>query len=149
MTPAARSSEPATALNFTSTKPSRMLVSLLMASGNVARPDCLRTFGLLGAVGSASTLHFGSPLPVIVKVHPSGDVPVAALSKFKVSATAFPPSNKTSIDARTALAQAQDRDGKLAGVQIIAFVLHRRSGDRVHMKLAALHLQSSLIGQWS
>src|SRR6266702_4872430 len=119
MTPAARSSDPATALNFTSTKPSRMEVSLLIATGKVARPDCLRTFGLLGAVGSASTVHFGSPLPVFVKVHPSGDVPAGALSKFRVSATAFPPIKKASMAARASLTQAEGRGGKAEAVQII------------------------------
>src|SRR4051794_17827416 len=80
-----------------------MVVSFLIANGKVARPDCLRTLGLLGAVGSASTVHFGCPLPVIVKVQPSGDVPAAASSKFRVSATAFPPTNKTSMDASASL----------------------------------------------
>ena len=100
MTPAARSSYPATALNFTSTKPSRMLVSLLIATGKVARPDCLSKFGLLGAVGSASTVRFGFPFPVILKIHPSGDLPAGALSKFKVSAMAFPHINKASMEHR-------------------------------------------------
>src|SRR5438067_6344375 len=100
------------ALNFTSMKPLWMLVPFFSATGKVARPDCLRTFGLLGAVGSASTVHFGSPLPVIVKVHPSGDVPAAALSKFRVSAIALPPVDKASIDISASLAQAEGRDGK-------------------------------------
>lgn len=58
-----------------------------MQTGYVARPDCLRTFGLLGAVGSASTVHFGCPVPVFVAVQPGGGAPVARLSKFVVSAS--------------------------------------------------------------
>src|SRR5438552_3883060 len=52
----------------------------------VARPDCFRTFGLLGAVSSLSTVHFGSPVPVFVAVHPGGGAPAVRLSKLTVSA---------------------------------------------------------------
>src|SRR2546423_15447966 len=57
-----------------------------MQMGYVARPDCFRTFGLLGAVSSCSTLHFGSPVPVFVAVHPGGGAPASRLSKLIVSA---------------------------------------------------------------
>ena len=60
----------------------------MMATGKVARPDCLSTFGLLGAVASALTVHFDCPWPVVVKFHPSGGIPTGLLSKFKVSAMA-------------------------------------------------------------
>src|SRR2546425_10474428 len=66
-------------LNFTSTKPSLRLVSFLRHTGYVASPDCLRTFGLLGAVSSFSVVHFSSPLPVLVAVHPGGASPALAL----------------------------------------------------------------------
>src|SRR3981189_1148120 len=79
--PAARSCDPATALNLTSTKPSLMLLSFLRSSGKVARPDCLSTFDVDGAVPSLSTVHFGSPFPVRVGVQPSGAVPIRLLSK--------------------------------------------------------------------
>src|SRR5262249_55342803 len=88
MRPPARSVLPEMGLNFTSTKPSLMLVSSLMQMGNVARPDCFRTFGLLGAVSSLSTVHFAAPLPVWVAVQPGGGAPVSKLSKLTVSASA-------------------------------------------------------------
>src|SRR6266568_8964439 len=88
MTPPAWSSLPEIGLNFTSTKPSLRLVSLLRQTGYVASPDCLRTFGLLGAVSSFSMVHFASPLPVLVAVHPGGASPGLALSKPMVSARA-------------------------------------------------------------
>src|SRR5438034_10934300 len=86
MTPPAWSSLPATGLNFTSMKPSLMLVSFLMQTGKVAAPDCFNTFGLLGAESSFSTNHFAEPLPVCVAVHPGGAAPALKLSKFTVSA---------------------------------------------------------------
>src|SRR3989441_11614037 len=88
MTPPAWSSLPATGLNFTSTKPSFKLVSFLRQRGYVASPDCLRTFGLLGAVSSFSMAHFASPLPVFVAVQPGGAAPGVASSKLMVSARA-------------------------------------------------------------
>src|SRR5437016_14032128 len=105
-------------LNFTSTNPSLRLVSSLMQTGYVAWPDCLRTFGLLGAVASASTVHFGRPLPVIVKVQPWGGVPAAALSKFRVSAMAFPSTNNASNTAARSTFIAEGRDGRVAVKQI-------------------------------
>src|SRR5438034_746798 len=75
-------------LNFTSTKPSLRLVSSLKQIGYVATPDCLRTFGLLGAVSSFSIVHFALPLPVFVAVQPEGACPAGALSKLTESATA-------------------------------------------------------------
>src|SRR5438034_2294919 len=57
-----------------------------MQMGYVARPDCFRTFGLLGAVSSFSTVHFGSPVPVFVAVHPGGGSPILRLSKLTASA---------------------------------------------------------------
>src|ERR1700722_17973258 len=100
--PAARSWEPATALNLTSTKPSLMLVSFLRSSGYVARPDCLSTLDFDGAVPSLSTVHFGSPDPVRVAVQPSGATPIWLLSKliawFDMSFT----SNKKRVAAAAA-----------------------------------------------
>src|SRR6266480_2983912 len=90
MTPPAWSSFPATGLNFTSTKPSLRLVSFLMQTGKVATPDCLSTFGLLGAESSFSTDHFAEPLPVCVAVQLGGGAPVFASSKLIVSASAVP-----------------------------------------------------------
>src|SRR5436190_10413968 len=76
-------------LNFTSTKPSFTLVSFLRQTGYVASPDCLRTFGLLGALSSFSIVHFASPLPVLVAVQPGGASPALASSKLMVSAHAL------------------------------------------------------------
>src|SRR5713101_7313986 len=90
MTPPARSSFPATGLNFTSTKPSLRLVSFLMQTGNVSTPDCFNTFGLLGAESSFSTDHFAEPLPVWVAVQRGGGPPVLTSSKLIVSASAVP-----------------------------------------------------------
>src|SRR5947207_12735845 len=90
MTPPAWSSFPATGLNFTSTNPSLRFVSFLKQTGKVASPDCFNTFGWLGAESSFSTLHFAEPLPVCVAVHPGGAAPVLRLSKFTVSANAYP-----------------------------------------------------------
>src|SRR5438132_948897 len=75
-------------LNFTSTKPSLRLASSLMQTGYVAWPDCLRTFGLLGAVLSASIVHFASPVPAFVEIQPGGGAPAFMVSKFIVSACA-------------------------------------------------------------
>src|SRR5206468_10097297 len=77
-------------LNFTSTKPSLTFVSFLRQTGYVASPDCFSTFGLLGAVASFSIVHFASPLPVLVAVHPAGGSPIFASSKLTVSASADP-----------------------------------------------------------
>src|SRR5206468_8591215 len=76
-------------LNFTSTKPSLTFVSFLRQTGYVASPDCLSTFGLLGAVSSFSIVHFASPLPVLVAVHPGGASPGLASSKLMVWANAL------------------------------------------------------------
>src|SRR6266576_5582604 len=67
-----------------------MLVSFLKQTGNVAWPDCFKTFGLLGAESSFSTAHFAVPLPVCVAVQPGGGAPVFASSKLIVSASAVP-----------------------------------------------------------
>src|SRR5205823_1413778 len=88
MTPPSWTSLPEMGLNFTSTKPSLRLASSLMQTGYVARPDCLSTFGLLGAVLSASIVHFASPVPVLVAVQPGGGAPAFMVSKFTVSARA-------------------------------------------------------------
>src|SRR5438105_4261460 len=61
-----------------------------MQTGNVAVPDCLSTFGLLGAESSFSTLHFAEPLPVWVAVQPGGGAPGLRSSKLMVSARAVP-----------------------------------------------------------
>src|SRR5438046_479171 len=73
-------------LNLTSTKPFLRFVSSLKHTGYVAFPDCLRTFGGLGADASASTVHFASPLPVLVAVQPGGGAPTLRLSKLIASA---------------------------------------------------------------
>src|SRR6266498_2844250 len=75
-------------LNFTSTKPSLRLVSFLRQTGYVASPDCLSTFGLLGAESSCSMVHLASPLPVLVAVQPGGASPGLASSKLMVCACA-------------------------------------------------------------
>src|SRR5215216_328631 len=67
-----------------------MLVSFLKQTGNVAWPDCFKTFGLLGAESSFSTAHFAAPLPVCVAVQPVGAASVFMSSKFTVSAAAIP-----------------------------------------------------------
>src|ERR1700730_5422900 len=61
-----------------------------MQIGNVPMPDCLSTFGLLGAELSCSTLHFALPLPVTALFQPDGGAPALASSKLIVSATAVP-----------------------------------------------------------
>src|SRR5215510_7268239 len=88
MTPPAWSSFPEIGLNLTSTKPSLRFVSSLRQIGKVAWPDCLSTFGLLGAVSSFSTVHFAVPLPVLVAVQPGGSLPVSIESKLMTSALA-------------------------------------------------------------
>ena len=55
----------------------------------MAPPDCLTTFDLEGAVGSSSTVHLGSPLPVLATVHPAGALPIASASKVTLSAMAL------------------------------------------------------------
>src|SRR5687767_5301237 len=87
MIPPAWSSSPEMGLNFTSTKPSLRFDSSLIASGYVASPDCFRTFGLLGALLSCSTVHFGSPLPVLVRFQPAGADPDFKSSKLMLAAT--------------------------------------------------------------
>src|SRR6266568_4119184 len=77
-------------LNFTSTNPSLRLVLFFRQIGYVASPDCLSTFGFEGAVSSATTAHFASPMPVLVAVHPAGASPTLSSSKFTVSASAEP-----------------------------------------------------------
>src|SRR5215467_3500298 len=84
--PPAWSSLPATGLNLTSTYPSFSETSFFTHQGNVPLPDCLSTFGLLGAVASGSIAHFGEPLPVTPVRHPDGAAPVGSLSKEIVSA---------------------------------------------------------------
>src|SRR5438874_12792164 len=61
-----------------------------MQTGNVPWPDCLSTFGLLGAESSFSIAHFAAPLPVCVAVQPGGGAPVFISSKLTVSAMASP-----------------------------------------------------------
>src|SRR5439155_10841200 len=67
-----------------------MVVLFLIQTGNVGRPDCFKTFGLLGAESSFSTAHFAVPLPVCVAVQPGGGAPAFISSKFTVSAAAIP-----------------------------------------------------------
>src|SRR2546422_1941922 len=61
-----------------------------MQIGNVPTPDCLSTFGLLGAELSCSMLHFALPLPVTALFQPGGAAPALASSKLIVSASAAP-----------------------------------------------------------
>src|SRR5215471_4561820 len=57
---------------------------VFQADREVAVPDCFKTFGPLGAVGSRSMVHFGLPVPVLVAVQPGGAAPVGRLSKLTV-----------------------------------------------------------------
>src|SRR5262249_21108735 len=86
--PPARSSLPSTGLNLTSTNPSVRETSLLAHQGNVPWPDCLSTFGLLGAVLSGSTAHLGVPRPVTPQVQLAGIAPVGSWSNPVMSANA-------------------------------------------------------------
>src|SRR5919201_2800125 len=86
--PPARSSLPEIGLKRTSTKPFSTDALRSTHQGNVPLPDCWRTFGLLGAVGSARTSHFGLPLPVTPCSHPAGNAPGGSASKLMVCATA-------------------------------------------------------------
>src|SRR5690349_3735867 len=76
-------------LNLTSTKPSVTETLFLTHQGNVPCPDCFSTLGLLGAVGSASTAHFGAPRPVTPATQSAGRPPGFVLSKVSVSAIAM------------------------------------------------------------
>src|SRR5262245_46302552 len=75
-------------LNLTSTKPSASETSFRAHHGNVPWADCFSTFGLLGAVLSAPTVHLGVPRPVTPQVQPAGAVPTDSWSKPIVSANA-------------------------------------------------------------
>src|SRR5437016_13080927 len=75
-------------LNLTSTKPSLRLAPSLMQMGKVPSADCLRTFCLLGAESSSSTVHLVSPLPVTALVQPIGGLPAPASSKLIIAASA-------------------------------------------------------------
>src|SRR5207247_2096933 len=86
--PPAWSSPPEIGLNFTSTKPSASDVPLLTHHGKVPVPDCISTFDLLGAVGSAATAQRGLPRPVTPQVHPAGTALTVSLSKLTVCARA-------------------------------------------------------------
>src|SRR6266404_6498848 len=68
-----------------------------MQIGNVPTPDCLSTFGLLGAELSCSTLHFALPLPVTALFQPGGGAPAFASSKLIVSASAVPDTKPAQI----------------------------------------------------
>src|SRR5882724_5252638 len=68
-----------------------------MQIGNVPTPDCLSTFGLLGAEVSCSTLHFALPLPVTALFQPGGGAPALASSKLIVSASAVPDTKPAQI----------------------------------------------------
>src|SRR5713226_8918186 len=68
-----------------------------MQIGNVPTPDCLSTFGLLGAELSCSTLHFALPLPVTALFQPGGGAPALASSKLIVSASAVPDTKPAQI----------------------------------------------------
>src|SRR2546430_16517908 len=63
-----------------------MDVLCLTHQGKVPAPDCLRTFGLLGAEASLSTVQRGVPRPVTPSTHESGSDPTAPVSKPMVSA---------------------------------------------------------------
>src|SRR5437879_1045369 len=71
-----------------------------MASGKWPLPPLeetrARTFGLLGAVGSFKTSHFGGgPVASATTVHPAGTEPGALMSKRMVSALPKPRVNAT------------------------------------------------------
>src|SRR2546426_704000 len=115
-------------LNFTSTNPSLTLVSSLMHTGYVAWPDCLSTFGLLGAVLSTSIVHFASPVPVLVAVQPGGGAPAFRLSKLTESASATTDSNVVvRMTAGTVFIEASDQTG---------LILARISSQRIPAKRA-------------
>src|SRR5215210_4058212 len=59
-----------------------------MQIGNVPTPDCLSTFGLLGAELSCSMLQFALLPPVTALFQPAGVPPGLASSKSIVSASA-------------------------------------------------------------
>jgi len=84
------------------TKPSFRFVSSLMQTGYVAWPACFWTFGLLGAVLSASIVHFASPLAVLVAVQPGGGTPASRLSKLTESAAATAASIAAAMSVATA-----------------------------------------------
>src|SRR5213593_4531242 len=82
-------------LNLTSTAPSANAVPVLTHHGKLPEPDCFKTLGGLGAVGSCSTVHLADPLPVTPPLHPIGGAPTGSLSKLMVSAIAV----VTTLDA--------------------------------------------------
>lgn len=63
----------------TSTKPSGSETPFSTHQGKVPEPDCFSTFGVLGALLSASTVHFGKPRPVTPAVQPAGRKPQAGI----------------------------------------------------------------------
>src|SRR5436190_3852534 len=88
MTPPAWSALPEMGLKRTSTNPFSTTVFGMTHQGNGPLPDCCSTFGLLGALESARTAHFGFPFPVTPCCHALGSEPGASLSKLMVSANA-------------------------------------------------------------
>src|SRR5262245_41378475 len=64
-------------------------MSFFTHQGNVPSPDCLRTFGLLRAVGSGTTLQTGAPVPVTPEIQPSGKAPGGTASKFTLPFALF------------------------------------------------------------
>src|SRR5262249_28447943 len=94
------SSLPEIGLNLTSTNPFSIEVSLLTHHGNVPLPDCLSTFGGLGAVSSFSTVHLGEPRPVTPDFQPAAKAPTLSWSKLTVSPIALScekPSTKETV----------------------------------------------------
>src|SRR5438105_10077960 len=112
MIPPAWSSLPATGLNFVSTKPSLIDTSFFTQYGYVPSPDCLSTFGLLGALASASTVHFGVPVPVTPAVQPFGTSPALSASKLTFSArTMEHPNVNRNATANLNMATSPQSDG--------------------------------------
>src|SRR5436190_22859286 len=90
MTPPAWSALPEMGLKRTSTNPFSTTVFGRTHQGKGPLPDCCSTFGLLGALASCCTAHFGVPFPVTPCRQLAGNAPGASVSKLMVSANAAP-----------------------------------------------------------
>jgi hypothetical protein len=75
-------------LNCTSTKPSVIEAFFFTHQGKVPLPDCLSTFGGLGADAPAAIAHFGEPLPVTPHVQSAGGAPGLIWSNVSAPARA-------------------------------------------------------------
>src|SRR5215468_11161830 len=94
-------------LKRVSTKPSASDVALRTHHGNVPLPDCLRTLGALGAVGSFSTVQRGVPRPVTPQTQAGGVAPTFRSSKLMVSMRA-----PVRVDQRARPSPGRSRDNR-------------------------------------